>query len=296
MPCFRRRSFSSRSSAFITPFRRCSGATYAMCTWPMSGGCTSATRPPTGAPSSSATSTILPSYQPSRRATRRPGPGPSSRRPGGGRATRPRPASPSRIVIRRHAQPGEQVVRGQVLERLESRAHRAHLRGRERGAVSVERLDRLAQAEVAGRPGARPREVAREEPVDRPLADAADRLQLALDLLVGQRRDARQSSPARAIPSTYSALRREKPVATISSAVAAASAASGREGVGVHGADAEALDQPVADRERGEERDLLRRDRGHERLERVGPERRPEAADRDREPLEDGVGPGSTHA
>src|SRR5438094_628374 len=45
----------------------------------------------------------------------------------------------------------------------------------------------------------------------------------------------------------------------------------------------EALDEPVADRDRGEERNLLRRDRGHERLERVGRKRRAEAGEADDE-------------
>ena len=39
---------------------------------------------------------------------------------------------------------------------------------------------------------------------------------------------------------------------------------------------AEALDEPVADRERREERDLLRDDRADEHLERIGDEQRPE--------------------
>ncbi len=46
---------------------------------------------------------------------------------------------------------------------------------------------------------------------------------------------------------------------------------------------AEPLDEAAADRERGVERDLLRRDRGDEALERVGRERRPEP----REPLDE---------
>ena len=46
---------------------------------------------------------------------------------------------------------------------------------------------------------------------------------------------------------------------------------------------AEALDQPVPDRDCAEERDLLRRDRRDQRLERVGLQRRAEAA----QPLHD---------
>jgi hypothetical protein len=52
-----------------------------------------------------------------------------------------------------------------------------------------------------------------------------------------------------------------------------------REGVGLPHLPPEALDQPVADRERGEERDLLGGDRGDERLERVRGERRAEAGE-----------------
>ena len=63
-------------------------------------------------------------------------------------------------------------------------------------------------------------------------------------------------------------------LATSSSSRAAASRSARGECPGVLGPHAEPLDQPVADRERGEERDLLRRDRGHERLERVRGERR----------------------
>ena len=47
-----------------------------------------------------------------------------------------------------------------------------------------------------------------------------------------------------------------------------------REGVRVLGTDAEALDQPVADREGGMERDLLRGDRRDEALERLDGDRR----------------------
>src|SRR5262249_44659545 len=53
----------------------------------------------------------------------------------------------------------------------------------------------------------------------------------------------------------------------------------GREGIGMLGLLAEALDQAVADREGGEERDLLRGDRADQRFERIGRERRPESAE-----------------
>ena len=52
---------------------------------------------------------------------------------------------------------------------------------------------------------------------------------------------------------------------------------------------AEALDQAAANRERGLERDLLGRDRGDERLERIGREGRAEAGEAARETGEDRV-------
>src|SRR5581483_7673 len=57
---------------------------------------------------------------------------------------------------------------------------------------------------------------------------------------------------------------------------------------------AEPLDEAVADRDRGEQRDLLRRDRGDEPLERVRRERGPEAGEADDERREQLVacGPG----
>ena len=95
------------------------------------------------------------------------------------------------------------------------------------------------------------------------------------------RRRRAQASPSRSIsarasPTTYSAFRRENPTATSSSSLAAAIRSPGGERVRVLARLAEALDQPVADRERGEQRDLLRRDRRDEALERVGRKRRAE--------------------
>src|SRR5947208_266160 len=76
---------------------------------------------------------------------------------------------------------GQQIVGGQVLEGSEPCADRAHVLIR-----TIERGDGLAQSEVAPRPGLRPREVAREEPVGGPLAEAALRDELRLHLLVRQ--------------------------------------------------------------------------------------------------------------
>src|SRR5512145_2553582 len=54
-------------------------------------------------------------------------------------------------------------------------------------------------------------------------------------------------------------------------------------------ANAEALDEVRADRRGGTERDLLRRDRDHERLERLRIERRPESRKRLDDPLQHGI-------
>src|SRR5205085_1929132 len=69
---------------------------------------------------------------------------------------------------------GEEVVRGQVLERGEAGAEHAHLLDRGQRAVTIERGYGLAQSEVARGPGVRPGEVAGEEPVGRPFAESSD--------------------------------------------------------------------------------------------------------------------------
>ena len=61
--------------------------------------------------------------------------------------------------------------------------------------------------------------------------------------------------------------------------VGAAQALRTRKRVHLADAAAEALDQPVPDRERRVERDLLRSDRCHQRLERIGCQRRPQAGE-----------------
>ena len=81
-------------------------------------------------------------------------------------------------------QPAEQVVRRQVLERFEALADHSHLVGRQVSALTIEARDGLAQAEVAGGPRLRPREVAGEEPVRCPLADPREGRESALDLVV----------------------------------------------------------------------------------------------------------------
>src|SRR4029078_10924396 len=52
--------------------------------------------------------------------------------------------------------------------------------------VTIERRDRLAHAEVTGRPRVWPGEMAREEPVRSPLAEPAHAGDPRLDLVVGQ--------------------------------------------------------------------------------------------------------------
>ena len=186
-------------------------------------------------------------------------------------------------------QAGEEVVRGQVLERVEALAERAHLVGRQVAAFAVEARDRLAHAEVARRPGAGPREVAGEEPVGRPLADPRQRGQRGLDLVVGQAARARpRSRSLRARPIDVLGLAAREAERDSSSGSARGQPLARRERVGVLGADAEALDQPVANREGGVERDLLRGDRRDEALERLDRDRRPEAAELGRR---DGRGP-----
>jgi len=68
-------------------------------------------------------------------------------------------------------QAGEEVMRGQVLERGEALADHSHLLGREGSTSTIEARDGLARAEVSGGPRPGAGEVAGEEPVCRPLAD-----------------------------------------------------------------------------------------------------------------------------
>ena len=77
-------------------------------------------------------------------------------------------------------------MRREVLERVEPRPERAHVRDRQRRAFEVERRHRLDEGEVAGGPRPWAGEVAREEPVRGPLADTAQRDEPSLDLLVVQ--------------------------------------------------------------------------------------------------------------
>ena len=113
-------------------------------------------------------------------------------------------------------------------------------------------------------------EMAGEKPVGGPLAEPRQRRQRGGDLLVGEERRARRgrARSARA-PSTYAALLREKPSPSKSARSADADPLARRELPRDVVPDAEARDEAGADRGRGAQRDLLRRDRDDERLERL---------------------------
>ncbi len=114
------------------------------------------------------------------------------------------------------SEPGQQVVRRQVLEGMKLRAELVHI-------DTVETLGRLAEREVAGRPGVRAGEVAREEPLGRPRAEAALRGDRHAHLVVVERARARRGRASlRASATAYSALRCVKPTAKSSSGCAAA--------------------------------------------------------------------------
>src|SRR5919108_729929 len=80
---------------------------------------------------------------------------------------------------RQYAQGREEVVGGQVLEGIEAFAECPYV-----VEVGEEGRDRLSQAEVAGGPRTRPREMGGEEPVRRPLADPRQCDEALLDLCV----------------------------------------------------------------------------------------------------------------
>ena len=128
----------------------------------------------------------------------------------------------------------------------------------------------------------RAREVAREEPVGRPLAEAAERDEPGGHLLVRQRRELveievapRQPDHVLRLP-VREADREQLVLGRLGNPLA------GRERVRVLVGGPVALDEAAPDRRRRLERDLLRRDRGDERLERAHLQRRPEAGERAR--------------
>ena len=129
--------------------------------------------------------------------------------------------------------------------------------------------------------------MAGEKPVGRPLADPGQRGQCCFDLVVGQKRERIQVEVAareagRVLGLTMGEAERMELVR-----LGRGQPLARRERVGVVGADAEALDQTVANRERGVERDLLRGDRRDEALEGLDGDRRPQPAEVARETRQD---------
>src|SRR5438132_6504928 len=179
----------------------------------------------------------------------------------------------------------QQVVGGQVLEGSESSADRAHVRVR-----TIERGDRLAQSEVAPRPGLRAREMPGQEPVRRPLPEAALGDEPRLHLIV--RKEAERIEielAARGADDVLGLAAREADRNELRFA-GEREPLTGRERIRVLTAAAEGGDEPVADRKRSEQRHLLRTDRRDERLERIGRKRRAEPRECRNEPREYGLG------
>ena len=183
--------------------------------------------------------------------------------PGRGRRSRPRTPTrarggPDRASVARrssrrphHAETGEQVVGGQVLERGEASADHAHLLDRRRTG----RHHRTRRRPCAGR-GRRPARPAGAPDGGRGTSRPSTRRGRARRRAAPspRRREAgrarRGRGPARARPMTYSALRREKPSRDELGLrrLRQAARASGTH-VYVPACSPVALDQPVADRE-----------------------------------------------
>ena len=132
----------------------------------------------------------------------------------------------------------------------------------------------------------RPREVAGEEPVRRPFPEPAQRDEPRGHLLVGQRGELVQVEVAAREPDDVLRLAgREADADQLVLGRARHPLALG-EGMRVLAGNAVALDESAPDRRRRLERDLLRGDRGDERLEGVDLQRRAEAGEPGREPAE----------
>ena len=167
----------------------------------------------------------------------------------------------------------QQVVRDEILERVEALSDRSHV------DLTIEGGHRLAQAEVAGRPGSRPGEMPGEEPVGSPLAEASLRGDPLLHLLVGQVGERGEVEVGPGERDDVLRLPSREADGDDLFLAGAGEPLARREGVRVLRPFAEPLDQAVADREGGEERDLLRGNRADERLEGIRRERRPEPGD-----------------
>src|SRR6185312_817214 len=171
----------------------------------------------------------------------------------------------------------EEVVRSQVLEGLEACACGADVH------ITIERAYGSAQREVTGRPGARAAEVAREEPVRRPLAEPAQRGKPRLDLLVGLEGQSDEIEVGAREPDHVLRLAPREAERGQLLLRGGREPLPRRERPDPAHPLAEPLDEPVADRDGCKERDLLRRDRSDEHLERVRRERRPETGEADDE-------------
>src|SRR5205085_3161143 len=147
----------------------------------------------------------------------------------------------------RSAEAEQEVVRAQVLERGEVPARGAGV------LVTIERLDGPPQDEVAGGPGLGAAEVACEVPVRTPLAEPTHRDEPPLDLVAGQRGERVEIEVAARDPEHVLRLAPREPERDQLAVVRGCEPVARRERVRVVGALAEALDEPVADRERREE-------------------------------------------
>ena len=173
----------------------------------------------------------------------------------------------------------EQVVRGQVLERGEPLAQRAHLVDGQGSALRVEAGDRLPYGEVARGLGLRPCEVAGEEPIRGPFADPRQRRQRGLDLVVRKGAEAGEVEVAARETDDVVGLAAGEAEGSQLLGLRAGQPHARREGIRVLGPDAEALDEAIPDREGGVQRDLLGGDRRDEALERLdGNRRRPRSS------------------
>ena len=169
---------------------------------------------------------------------------------------------------------GEQVVHRQVRVLAEPGAYLADALLRPDRILREPPRHGLAHAQVAGRERVRPAQAAGHEPVHRPAADAGERDQVGPDRRVvhareveiglGERRIARIFARERPAPS------RSRPATSSWRGNANTQTPSARGG-------RPAGAQPAAHRAGREQRDLLGRHRGDERLERVGDERRAQA-------------------
>ena len=131
--------------------------------------------------------------------------------------------------------------------------------------------------------------MAGEEPVRGPLAEPAAGHERGLDLLVGESREFVERRRVVGQAENVLRLAPREPQQHELVRLRAPQPLRRRERERLAHAAAEPLDQAAADRERGVERDLLRGDRGDERLERVRRQRGAEAGELDGELAQHGV-------